>query len=78
MRIETKFNIGDTVHFLHNNKSLDSVVRGFKIEYREDTITQKNPDIIYLCCKEPPPTNLFIKVNEDDLFPSKEKLLKSL
>lgn len=78
MTIQTKFDIGNAIHFLHNNRALDSVVRGVKIEYKGDAVTEKKPEIIYLCCKEPPPTNIYIKVNEDDCFETKDKLLKSL
>lgn len=77
MTIETKFNIGDTIHFLHNNKALHNIIRGFRIEFKSDANTQKQPQIIYLCGEENE-KQVFIKVNEDEGFPSKEKLLKSL
>lgn len=74
MEIKTKLDFGDKIFFLHNNKCIESVVRGVKTEsYPEETA------ITYLCSKEEPtPPKLYIKVEEKDAYKTKEALLKSL
>lgn len=73
MKIETKFNIGDTIFFLHENRVLESIIRSIKIDVKE-------PDdfnIIYVCNKDEDSV-VGIKVNEGIVFGSKKQLLSSL
>lgn len=76
MTIETKFDEGDTVFFLHNSKVIKSTVQGFKIE-RLPTKDAHVTTITYLCNSEEG-ERVNIKVDEAIAFSTKEKLLKSL
>lgn len=77
MKIETKFKENDRVFFLYNTKVVDSIVNGFKIERLPNGLCGHKTTITYLCNKEPD-AKVNIKVDEENAFPSKEELLKSL
>jgi hypothetical protein len=67
MKIETKYNIGDEVVYLSDNKIKEGNIRNFSIlVYIDGTIT-----IQYK-------TSNGVYVYEQDLFSTKEELLKSL
>lgn len=69
MTVETKFNIGDEVWYLHNNKVCNRKVSAINIR-----ITECMVSIIYYISapKES------ITLEEKSIFSSKEELLKSL
>ena len=73
MKIETKFNDGNPIYFIHEAKVLNSIVRGFKIERINGVMST-----IYLCCKDKDEKSAFIRIKEEHGFPTKEALLKSL
>jgi hypothetical protein len=67
MTIETKYNIGDEVVYLNDNKIKEGTIRNISILVyidNEITIQYKTSNGVY--------------VYEQDLFPTKEELLKSL
>jgi hypothetical protein len=81
MTIETKYNIGDEVWFMADNKAHKAIIYGFLCEQACHYIKDGEPRCVY--------TNLDYIVSIDqgghtskmydcDLFPSKEELLKSL
>jgi len=84
MDIKTKFNIGDTIWFLHDNKVIETIIRKARIE-----ISNKAPnaehgevsivlEVIYLCNREDAKATINVKVEEQFAFKSKSDLLKSL
>lgn len=77
MKIETKFDEGDTIFFLHNKKVLKSVVQGFKVERLPKNGKDHKTEITYLCNSESDQL-VNLKVSEQDAYASKEQLLKSL
>lgn len=77
MTIVTKFQENDKVFFLHNSKVIDSIVRGFKIERLPNGLDGHNTLITYFCAREPE-LKVSVKVEEENAFPTKEDLLKSL
>ena len=68
MELETKFNIGDTGWYMSNNRVVSQKITGFNISVDESM----NVDINYSLHYDD------YEVSENDLFPSKEELLKSL
>jgi hypothetical protein len=70
MTIETKYNIGDEVWLLYNNKAVSS--RIFRIEVKVDL--RLSARIIYYLSG----SNIDEFCSEDKLFRTKEELLKSL
>ena len=70
MTIETKYNIGDEVWVMYNNKPMEVLIKRISCYCGRWGHLLKE-DIMYLvdndCC-----------FNEDELFPTKEELLKSL
>lgn len=70
MKIETKFNIGDEVFILMSKKVEKYPVTGIKIDVNGTSIYTK-----YRLYNDVGHTDYF---DENDLFPSKEELLKSL
>ncbi|MES2382821.1 MAG: hypothetical protein V4538_17370 [Bacteroidota bacterium] len=73
MTIETKFNIGDEIHFIENKKACSSKIRGIKIEVVSNVIILTT----YLCNKDEE-SNVNCKVEAQNAFASKAELLKSL
>lgn len=71
MTIETKYNLGDEVWFYHHKNIIRSRVRSITLLVRKDSISAT-----YLM--EDMWTDQYIVLNEDELFPTKEELLKSL
>lgn len=71
MKIETKFNRGDNVYYIHNNILKTSKVAGFIIQvgYFKDLGTWENPHYTY-------------QLNDgyvgDNIFAKKEELINSL
>jgi len=74
MTIETKFNIGDEVWFMHNNKPLKVNIRVVNFSF------ETKASIKYLVSSKNQKINdeYSIFVWEKDLFPSKQDLLNSL
>ena len=70
MTIETKYNIGDDVWLLYNNKAVSS--RIFRIEVKVDL--HLSARIKYYLSG----SDIAEFYSEDKLFPTKEELLKSL
>lgn len=80
MKIETKYNIGETVWFEYGGKIYKSPIYGVtystSCSYFEDNVPQCiDMEEDYIVCLW---VGYSITVNVDDLFPTKEELLKSL
>jgi hypothetical protein len=80
MTIETKYNIGDEVWFMADNKVHKAIIYGFACEQACGYIKDGEPrcvytDVDYIVCISQGHTS---KMYDCDLFPSKEELLKSL
>lgn len=71
MTIETKYNIGDEVWFMNENKVYVSFVEDVRVKRNN-----KNTKIEYMV--ESMQKKDFGLKKEQDLFPTKEELLKSL
>jgi hypothetical protein len=71
MTIETKYNIGDEVWFMNENKVYVSFVEDVRVKRNS-----KNTKIEYMV--ESMQKKDFGLKKEQDLFPTKEELLKSL
>lgn len=85
MTIKTKYDVGATIFFLHDNKVIETIIRCIKIDNKqinaEGFVKQ---EITYLCKADEPDwagnitDRVHLKVLEEHAFPSKEELLKSL
>lgn len=75
MTVTTKFNDGDKIFFLRDQKVLVTTVRGFIIEKRPKST---EPTITYLCHEGEDEKQVHLKILETSAFPSKEALIKSL
>jgi hypothetical protein len=71
MTIETKYNIGDEVWFMNENKVYVSFIEDVRVKRNS-----KNTKIEYMV--ESMQKKDFGLKKEQDLFPAKEELLKSL
>jgi hypothetical protein len=71
MTIETKYNIGDEVWFMNENKVYVSFIEDVRVKRNS-----KNTKIEYMV--ESMQKKDFGLKKEQDLFPTKEELLKSL
>lgn len=71
MDIKTKYNIGDEVWFMNENKACVSFIEDVRVKKNS-----KNTKIEYMV--ESMQKKDFGLKKEQDLFPSKEELLKSL
>lgn len=69
MTIETKYNIGDEVWFAEEGDAICETILGIEVNVYKDKLF-----IEYLFANDSYPFGL----NESDLFPTKEELLKSL
>jgi hypothetical protein len=82
MEITTKYNIGDEVYFINNNKVCKDIITSVHITYdiyKDKQHSQKN---IY-CLKNPHKNNLGglryeVLFTDDNLFLKKEDLINSL
>lgn len=72
MQFKTKFNIGDTVHFMHSNKPTISKVHKITV----DISSSGSSSIFYL--NDPDDYKKLKGLHESFLFSSKEELIKSL
>lgn len=72
MTIETKYNIGDEVWFMNKNKACSDIITAIHT-YHTETIS----NITYGFGKSIH-SQIIAITNEQDLFPTKEELLKSL
>lgn len=72
MTIETKYNIGDEVWFMQNNKICSDTITAIHA-YRTETISH-----ITYGFGTSIHSQVIAIISERDLFPTKEKLLKSL
>lgn len=82
MTVKTKFNVGDTLYTIHNNKVEKITVKEINIE-----INKKHINVLYKSVEEflPFPSmsgfcgdQFTIDRPEEELFSTKEELLKSL
>lgn len=82
MTIETKYNIGDEVWFLHDNNIVSDKIDIIKIEYSENRFTRNKATILYVLKQTRKVNNsadfFTIIRQESDLSPSKADLLNSL
>lgn len=74
MTIETKYNIGDEVWLMYENKAITARVLDMNVEIREHIMG----DVFASCyCKIKCP-HFTREIHDSHLFPTKEELLKSL
>lgn len=81
MKIETKFNEGDVIFFIHDGRVIKTNVRGFTITRMAGVDSRYENEIVYLCSSGETPTQkplVHVKVNEKRAYATKEDLLKSL
>lgn len=80
MTIETKYNIGDEVWFMSNNKAHRGIIFGFRFTKQCGYIWEGQPKVVsealdyIVCIAQGHTTNMM----DIELFPTKEELLKSL
>jgi hypothetical protein len=72
MTIETKYNIGDEVWFMEDNKTKTIIISMILISCGDNTLLSDKVKITYTISGR---TNQYL---ESELFPSKELLLQSL
>ena len=75
MDIKTKYNIGDSVFFMNDNRVWQGEIESFDIGFSQRSSGEKYITISY-CVKTEFFTNF--SVSEHKLFLTKEELLKSL
>ena len=80
MTIETKYNIGDEVWFMADNKVRKAIIYGFAcvescLYIKDGESCGIHTDLDYIVCISQGHTT---KMYDCDLFPTKEELLKSL
>lgn len=80
MTIETKYNLGDEVWFMADNRANKGIIYGFAGEQACHSIKDGEPrgvytDLVYIVCIV---EGYMSKMYDCDLFPTKEELLKSL
>ena len=73
MRIETKYNINDTVYVLYNNKICQSFILNITA-----SIGKQNHVIYHISNEGLNNCNSWQTFNENDVFLTKEDLIKSL
>ena len=84
MEIKTKYNIGDKVWFMENNHIVHSTICGYCISYGVGAFYGKygtgDPqiDVSYNLRGGDVCVASVMNIKEDELFPTKEELLKSL
>ena len=71
MKIETKYNIGDKVWLMWNNKAVQSTVKEIFIEVKQKRISEEY-------ALEDRISEYHRALTSGELFPTKEELLKSL
>lgn len=74
MQIEIKAIIGDEIYFMENNKIVKSTVKYIKIEVKEEPALFGTKTIIDITYQ----TNNTAKLNESQIFLTKQALLDSL
>lgn len=74
MTIETKYNIGDEVWLMYDNKAITAQVIEMNVEISEDYLSGVSADC---WCKIKCP-HFTRKIHDAHIFPTKEELLKSL
>jgi hypothetical protein len=72
MKIETKFNVNDSVCFLHEHKAVKSSVHSIKIDLNNDGSSNKVYFFFVGDNKE------CVSCNEPHIYKSKDELIKSL
>lgn len=76
MTIETKYNIGDEVWFMYENKATTMIIEyievicGFKLNKHGDEVREIKVTYLDISASH--------RLSEHKLFPTKEELLKSL
>lgn len=73
MKIETKYNIGDEVWFMHDNKVKSGTIIKIDVVLERDMNSQNVGKSVYYGLY-----NFISPYIEQRLFPTKEELLKSL
>lgn len=69
MEIKTKYNIGDTVHFMYQNQSYKAQIHGIELRQTANLPLEIKYDIAGMNVP---------KMYEHKIFTSKEELIKSL
>lgn len=69
MEVKTKFNIGDTIYFMYDNKVCNSFVRSVSV-----WIGKESTDIKYYMDRDKDR----IPITEDESYATKEELIASL
>jgi hypothetical protein len=72
MTINTKFNIGDEVWFVHRNEPFKGTILKIETNTIEDLNSKELTSIFYRCNYN------YILVEEKNAFPDKQSLLNSL
>lgn len=76
MIIKTKYNIGDIVYIMYNNKIILGEVTGIIIIKSNNMSSWQDNYLRY--CINGLPERREVEIEEDKIFKTKEKLLKSL
>lgn len=63
MEMKTKFNIGETIHFMHDNRAMIGVVCGFEVSIGRTNIP--NPESYCYIDHEKPSVKYYIHPPED-------------
>lgn len=78
MTIETKFNVGDTVFYLHGNEIHSSQIREIKIEIREVSLNDHRTYISIVVINPYNGLNYLDPKPQEKFFASKQELIDSL
>ena len=76
--IKTKFDIGDTVYIIHQNRIVKAKVHGITARCIRNKFLPPTDVTIYLLAYYSVGGEIPVDFNEDRLFPTKEELLKHL
>lgn len=76
--IKTKFDIGDTVYIIHQNRIVKAKVHGITTRCIRNKFLPPTDVTIYLLAYYSVGGEIPVDFNEDRLFPTKEELLKHL
>ena len=77
MTIETKYNIGDEVWFMEDNKACSRVIEAINVTHYGENLTILRYGY-YLHPESSDERLYWLDQHERDLYPNKEELLKSL
>lgn len=78
MEIKTNHSVGSKVFFISDAKKVcESIIRGIKIEVKECDGGGLDTEITYWCNAQPD-QRVYVKVDENNAYKSKQDLLNSL